>query len=351
MLTLTAPEMTVLIGGMRALNANFGQSAHGVFTDRPEALTNDFFVNLLDMGTEWRPSGSRSLRRRRTRTSTRDATARRARSGGPPRRWTSCSARTPSCGRLSEVYASDDAEREARARLRRRLGQGHEPRPVRPGLSWPAMPGPAASTSPATARPPTTWRAAFRASSRCRSMRPVVRRRGSWPSAPPPTASPRCGAARCCARAKPPTIVAAQIGLRTARGCAADGDRRGRLDRPSIREVQAEAPELFAAFAAGDPSLRVPRRRVVRPAGGARGRGARRRRAARCRRSSSATAWSSAPPCRSGPGTSSRTASGCPTERSSRWTPTRASTPNWAAGRRRWRAEPRQPWTRWRRLR
>jgi catalase-peroxidase len=58
MLTLTAPEMTVLIGGMRALNANFGQSQHGVFTDRPETLTNDFFVNLLDMGTEWKPSAS-----------------------------------------------------------------------------------------------------------------------------------------------------------------------------------------------------------------------------------------------------------------------------------------------------
>ncbi|ANZ27504.1 MULTISPECIES: catalase/peroxidase HPI [Rhodococcus] len=58
LLTLTAPEMTVLVGGMRALNANFGQSAHGVFTDRPEALTNDFFVNLLDMRTEWKVSES-----------------------------------------------------------------------------------------------------------------------------------------------------------------------------------------------------------------------------------------------------------------------------------------------------
>jgi catalase-peroxidase len=48
--------MTVLIGGMRALNANFEGSQHGVFTDGPEALTNDFFVNLLDMGTEWNPS-------------------------------------------------------------------------------------------------------------------------------------------------------------------------------------------------------------------------------------------------------------------------------------------------------
>jgi catalase-peroxidase len=54
-LTLTAPEMTVLVGGMRVLGANVGKSQHGVFTERPEALTNDFFVNLLDMGTEWKP--------------------------------------------------------------------------------------------------------------------------------------------------------------------------------------------------------------------------------------------------------------------------------------------------------
>jgi catalase-peroxidase len=56
LLTLTAPEMTVLIGGMRALNANVGQTQHGVFTKSPGTLTNDFFVNLLDMGTEWRPT-------------------------------------------------------------------------------------------------------------------------------------------------------------------------------------------------------------------------------------------------------------------------------------------------------
>jgi catalase-peroxidase len=56
LLTLTAPEMTVLLGGMRVLDANFGQSRHGVFTKRPEALTNDFFVNLLDMGTTWKAS-------------------------------------------------------------------------------------------------------------------------------------------------------------------------------------------------------------------------------------------------------------------------------------------------------
>ncbi|MGH2577682.1 MAG: peroxidase family protein, partial [Actinomycetota bacterium] len=58
LLTLTAPEMTALMGGMRALNTNFGGTRHGVFTDRPEALTNDFFVNLLDMGTEWQTSAS-----------------------------------------------------------------------------------------------------------------------------------------------------------------------------------------------------------------------------------------------------------------------------------------------------
>jgi catalase-peroxidase len=54
LLTLTAPEMAVLVGGMRVLNANFGQSQHGVFTKRPETLNNDFFVNLLDMSTEWK---------------------------------------------------------------------------------------------------------------------------------------------------------------------------------------------------------------------------------------------------------------------------------------------------------
>jgi len=58
MLTLTAPDMTVLVGGMRALNANSGQSKHGVLTNRPGTLTNDFFVNLLDVRTEWKPSAS-----------------------------------------------------------------------------------------------------------------------------------------------------------------------------------------------------------------------------------------------------------------------------------------------------
>ena len=58
LLTLTAPEMTVLIGGLRALNANYGQSQHGVFTKRPGTLTNDFFVNLLDMNTKWQKSAA-----------------------------------------------------------------------------------------------------------------------------------------------------------------------------------------------------------------------------------------------------------------------------------------------------
>ncbi|MBO0765584.1 MAG: catalase-peroxidase, partial [Hyphomicrobiaceae bacterium] len=55
LLTLTAPEMTLLVGGLRVLNANVGKSQHGVFTKRPETLTNDFFVNLLDMDTAWKP--------------------------------------------------------------------------------------------------------------------------------------------------------------------------------------------------------------------------------------------------------------------------------------------------------
>jgi len=58
LLTLTAPEMTVLLGGMRVLNTNFKGSQHGVFTKRPETLTNDFFVNLLDMSTEWKPASA-----------------------------------------------------------------------------------------------------------------------------------------------------------------------------------------------------------------------------------------------------------------------------------------------------
>jgi catalase-peroxidase len=60
LLTLTAPEMTALVGGLRVLGANSGGTAHGVLTDRPGTLSNDFFVNLLDMGTEWKPTGRNS---------------------------------------------------------------------------------------------------------------------------------------------------------------------------------------------------------------------------------------------------------------------------------------------------
>ena len=76
LLTLSAPEMTVLVGGLRVLGANAGQSAHGVFTRKPETLTNDFFVNLLDMGTQWQPSaGSEGVYE--------GATGRRTKSSGP----------------------------------------------------------------------------------------------------------------------------------------------------------------------------------------------------------------------------------------------------------------------------
>jgi catalase-peroxidase len=68
LLTLTAPEMTVLIGGMRVLETNFGQSRHGVFTKRTGLLTNDFFVNLLDMRTEWKATGDENLFEGRDRT-------------------------------------------------------------------------------------------------------------------------------------------------------------------------------------------------------------------------------------------------------------------------------------------
>ena len=67
LLTLTAPEMTVLVGGLRVLGANAGGSRHGVFTDTPGTLTNDFFVNLLDMDTRWQPQSADGRRLRRPR--------------------------------------------------------------------------------------------------------------------------------------------------------------------------------------------------------------------------------------------------------------------------------------------
>jgi catalase-peroxidase len=104
-LKLTAPQMTVLIGGMRALNANFGRSKHGVFTDRPETLTNDFFVNLLDMSTAWRPSASEK-----------NVYEGRDRATGNLK-WTATAADLifgahSQLRALAEVYASDDAKEQ-----------------------------------------------------------------------------------------------------------------------------------------------------------------------------------------------------------------------------------------------
>jgi catalase-peroxidase len=102
MLTLTAPEMTVLIGGLRALGANYRQSQHGVLTDRPETLTNDFFVNLLDMSTEWSKADSaENLYDGRRR-------------GSGEARWTATSVdlvfgSNSELRALSEVFACDDA--------------------------------------------------------------------------------------------------------------------------------------------------------------------------------------------------------------------------------------------------
>lgn len=103
LLRLTAPEMTVLVGGMRALNANFGQTKHGIFTDRPETLTNDFFVNLLDMGTAWRPAASAE-----------NVYEGRSRDTGELK-WTATAADLvfgahSQLRALAEVYASDDAQ-------------------------------------------------------------------------------------------------------------------------------------------------------------------------------------------------------------------------------------------------
>ena len=103
MLNLTAPEMTVLIGGMRALGTNFGQTQHGVFTDRVGTLTNDFFVNLLDMGTEWKVSESAE-----------NVYEGRDRVTGEPK-WTATAAdlvfgSNSVLRSLTEVYATDDAK-------------------------------------------------------------------------------------------------------------------------------------------------------------------------------------------------------------------------------------------------
>ncbi len=105
LLTLTAPEMTALVGGMRVLNANFAQSKHGVFTKRPETLTNDFFVNLLDMSTTWKATSAEE-----------DVFEGRDRMSGKLK-WTGSRVdlifgANSQLRALAEVYAQDDAEKK-----------------------------------------------------------------------------------------------------------------------------------------------------------------------------------------------------------------------------------------------
>ncbi len=102
LLTLTAPEMTVLVGGLRALNANAGGTAHGVFTKQPETLTNDFFVNLLDMNTSWQKSGS-------------DENVFEGRNGSGGVKWTGTAVdlvfgSNSQLRAVAEVYACDDSQ-------------------------------------------------------------------------------------------------------------------------------------------------------------------------------------------------------------------------------------------------
>jgi len=105
LLSLSAPEMTALIGGLRVLGANAGQAAHGVFTKRPEVLSNDFFVELLDMGTVWRPTSPAA-----------DLFEGSERSSGRPK-WTATRVdlvfgSNSQLRALAEVYASADAGRK-----------------------------------------------------------------------------------------------------------------------------------------------------------------------------------------------------------------------------------------------
>ncbi|MGH8465224.1 MAG: peroxidase family protein, partial [Pseudomonas sp.] len=105
LLTLTAPELTVLIGGLRVLGANVGQSAHGVFTQRPGQLTNDFFKNLLDMNVEWKPTSSAN-----------DSFQGHDRKTGAPK-WTGTRVDLvfgshAQLRALAEVYASSDAQQK-----------------------------------------------------------------------------------------------------------------------------------------------------------------------------------------------------------------------------------------------
>ena len=128
LLTLTAPEMTVLVGGLRVLGANHDGSALGVLTERPGALSNDFFVNILDAATVWGPTSEAE-----------ETFEGRDRETGEVR-WTGSRVdlvfgSNSQLRALVEVYASDDAQQKFVRRLRGRVGQGDEPRPLRSRLT------------------------------------------------------------------------------------------------------------------------------------------------------------------------------------------------------------------------
>ena len=126
LLTLSAPEMTVLVGGLRVLGANAGGSSHGVLTSTPGSLTNDFFVNLLDLGTTWSATSD-------------DAGTFEGRDDSGEVVWTGTRVdlvfgSNSELRALAEVYASDDAREKFVRRLRGGVGQGDEPGPLRPRL-------------------------------------------------------------------------------------------------------------------------------------------------------------------------------------------------------------------------
>ncbi|MGH1555347.1 peroxidase family protein [Streptomyces sp. L7] len=146
LLTLTAPELTVLVGGLRVLGANQGQSTHGVLTDKVGTLTNDFFVNLLDLGTTWSSTSSDQQT-----FEGRDASGAVKWTGTPCRPGLRLELRTP---RARRGLRERRREGEVREGLRRRVGQGLQPGPLRPRLSLsPKGTAPLTSGSAHTGRP------------------------------------------------------------------------------------------------------------------------------------------------------------------------------------------------------
>ncbi len=167
LLTLSAPEMTVLVGGLRVLGANHGQSSLGVLTDRPGTLTNDFFVNLLDLSTTWTPTSD-------------EQDTFEGRDGSGQVRWTGSRndlvfGSNSELRAVAEVYAFSDAKDKFVRDFVVRVGQGHDARPVRPGLSTrcpgrsgPTGPGGSTGGHPAHGPP-------------CAGRPPVVQRRAAIP--------------------------------------------------------------------------------------------------------------------------------------------------------------------------